>query len=216
MLVKICGLTSPEATRAAVDAGADAVGFVLAPSVRQVSCETARELLALVPDTIEKIAVFAQATREELEAAFELGFDAVQAELGSPVEPMAKGMFALTVLRDGDDLEQRAEGVVSDWKPGSLRGALVLDGPSGGGSGVPVDLERAQRTARSHPIVLAGGLTPANVAELIRLVRPIAVDTSSGVESERGLKDPEKIQDFVRQAHEAFVLPAQTTEEPPP
>lgn len=210
MMVKICGLSTLEATEVAIEAGADALGFVLAPSPRQVTLEKARELLAIVPEHIETVGVFAKATREELEAADEVGFRALQREFGSPSIKLRNGSFALSVWRDGEDLEQRIEehdqedAARGSYSPGSLRGALVLDGPKGGGQGVPVDLERARRIAHARPIILAGGLTPENVAERIHAVAPIAVDTSSGVEKERGIKDPKRIRAFIQNARSAF------------
>lgn len=198
--VKICGLCDEAGVEAACAAGADAIGLVLAESPRRVSLARARALLALVPPGIERVAVFARATRAELEAALELDFDALQAELDSDWPELPAHVHALPVLCDGIDLEARAAALPQAVEPipGSLRGAIVLDGPSGGGRGVPADVERARRLARARPIVLAGGLDPSNVAARIRAVRPLAVDTSSGVERARGQKDPARIQAFVR------------------
>ena len=205
MIIKVCGLSTEDATRAAIEAGANAVGFVLAPSVRQVTLERARELLELVPEHVESVAVFARAERDDIEAVCHAGFDLVQAELGSPLDDLPGSTTALPVLRDGDDLEERLASLPAlAARATSLRGAFVLDGPKGGGQGIPVDVERAARAARSRPMVLAGGLHPGNVAERIHAVRPFAVDTSSGVEVERGKKDPERIHAFVRAAREAF------------
>ena len=200
--VKICGLASEAALDAAIEAGADALGFVLAPSPRRVSHERARELLARVPAEIEKIAVFARATGEEIAAALELDFDGIQAESAGPEIPeLPRGVFFLPVIRDGAGLLQRLGGFPSIRSPlaneRSLRGAHVLDGPLGGGRGIPVDEQRARRAAQSRRLVLAGGLTPENVAARLCAIRPFGVDTSSGVESERGLKDPERIRAFV-------------------
>ncbi len=203
VLVKICGLASEEAVEAALEAGADALGFVLAPSPRQVTLARARELLARVPPGIERIAVFAQATRAELERALELDFDGLQAEVpeveGAEIPPLRSGVFSLPVLRDGPTLLERLERVPRErggpWR--SLRGAIVLDGPQGGGRGIPVDAGRARRAAELRPLVLAGGLSAENAAARVRRVRPFAVDASSGLERERGLKDPERIRSFV-------------------
>jgi len=205
VIVKICGLSNEEDTRAALAAGANAVGFVLAPSPRQVTLERARELLALVPNDVESVAVFAEAQRDEIEAACEAGFSAVQAEVGSPLEKLPHDTFAIPVLRDGDDLEQRLDGLETPAPMhASLCGTFVLDGPGGGGRGIPVDLERARLAARKRRMVLAGGLHADNVAERIHAIAPYAVDTSSGVERERGIKDPERIHAFVRAARQAF------------
>ncbi len=202
VLVKICGLTSEEALEAAIAAGADALGFVLAPSPRRVSLARARELLRRVPRGIERVAVFGRATRAELEPALELDVDALQAECASSVlPPLAAPRFFLPVVRDGAGLLERL-GRIPRVSPGtgrrpSLCGMLVLDGPRGGGRGIPVALERARRAARLRPLVLAGGLDPGNVAERVRAVRPSAVDASSGLEHAPGSKDPARIRAFV-------------------
>jgi phosphoribosylanthranilate isomerase len=196
--VKICGLRDEAGLEAAVAAGADALGFVLAPSPRRVTPGELRALLRLVPRGIERIAVFARATRAELEAALELEVDGLQAEIDSEWPALGE-RFALPVLRDGPELEARASRAPRiEPRTGSLRGALVLDGPLGGGRGVPVDLARAARLAALRPLVLAGGLTPAGVAARILAVRPYAVDVSSGVERLRAHKDPARILAFVR------------------
>jgi phosphoribosylanthranilate isomerase len=219
--VKICGLTDEAALEAAVAAGVDALGFVLAPSPRQLSLSRARALLRLVPDRIEqgrieRVAVFARATRAELERALALGFDALQAEHGSDWPPLPAGVFALPVLRDGPDLLARA----AELPPGpahafpSLRGALVVDGPRGGGQGVRADVGRARALAAGRPVVLAGGLDPSNVAAHIRAVRPWAVDTSSGVERVRGRKDPTLVHAFVRAVRAAEGAPRVHQESP--
>ena len=199
MRVKICGLRDEAGLEAACAAGADAVGFVFAPSPRRVSLREARALLRLVPAGIERVAVFARATRAELAAALALDVDALQAELDSDWPPLSGDQFALPVLRDGAELEARAHALDRITpRPDSLRGAFVLDGHLGGGQGVPVDVARARRLAALRLLVLAGGLTPANVAARIRAVRPFAVDVSSGVERLRGEKDPALVHAFVR------------------
>jgi len=197
--IKICGIRDEAGLEAACAAGADAVGFVLAPSPRRVSLREARALLRLVPAGIERVAVFARATRAELCAALELDFDALQAELDSDWPALSGDRFALAVLRDGPDLEARALAFEpGEPRPGSLRGTLVVDGPAGGGQGIRGEASRARRLAALRPIVLAGGLTPSNVAERIRAVRPHGVDVSSGVERARAQKDPSLVHAFVR------------------
>lgn len=198
--VKICGLADEAALEAACEAGVDAVGLVLAPSPRRVSLARARVLLARVPEGIERVLVFACATRAELGAALELEADALQAEVDSDWPELPARMYALPVLRDGADLAARATEVVAprEFPAHGLRGALVLDGSAGGGRGLHADETRARRLAAQRPLVLAGGLAPENVAARIRAVRPFAVDTSSGVEGVRGIKDIERVRAFVR------------------
>jgi len=198
--VKVCGLTDEAALEAACEAGADAVGLVLAPSPRRVTLARARELLRRVPAGIERVLVFALARRDELSRALDLGPDALQAELGSEWPELSRGTYALPVLRDGPHVEAHAAELSRprSTAASSLHGALMLDGPRGGGRGLPVDLERAARLASRHPIVLAGGLTPDNVAARTCAIRPFAVDASSGLERTPGVKDPERIRAFVR------------------
>lgn len=209
--VKICGLNDEAGLEAACAAGADAVGFVLAPSPRRITLREARALLRLVPAGIERVAVFARATRAELEQALTLDIDALQAEADSDWPPLAPAAFALPVLRDGAELGARAAALATEPpSPGSLRGALVLDGPRGGGQGRLVELEGARRLAAARPIVLAGGLTPESVAARIRAVRPFAVDVSSGVERVRGRKDPALVHAFVRAVRALATEPQET------
>lgn len=204
ILTKICGLTTTSRVRAACAAGADAIGLVFAPSPRRVSPVRARDLLAAVPVGVEKIAVFREPSREDLAAIASLPFDGVQANASwDGTDRLPDGWFFLPALADGEDLEERARELVArhdfggDERGGSLRGTFLIDGPAGGGRGVPADLERAARAARIGRAVLAGGLSPETVGAALRRVRPAAVDVSSGVESEPGLKDPARVRRFI-------------------
>ncbi len=217
ILVKICGLTSPTMIADAASAGADAIGLVLAPSPRRVTPERAGELLATVPPGIERVAVFAEPGEGELEAIRDLPFDGLQASAGwQGASALPNGWFFLPVLHDGEDLEERARAIAGEQevpaRP-SLRGMFLVDGPRGGGKGIPVDLDRAARAARYGRASLAGGLRPETVAEAIRRVRPAAVDVSSGVESAPGVKDPVLVARFVAAAREAERRALQETEE---
>lgn len=196
--IKLCGLADEPGIEAAVASGADALGLVLAPSPRRVSLARARSLLRLIPTGIERIAVFGRATRAELEEALTLEIDGLEAEADSEWPTLPEHVFALPVLRDGPDLVRRAEAHgAPPGRPGSLRGALLLDGPAGGGRGVPADAVRARELCARQRIVLAGGLTPACVVSRLRAIRPVAVSVSSGVERIPGHKDPALVQAFV-------------------
>ncbi len=213
MLVKICGLNTEEAVDAAIEAGADALGFVLAPSPRQISLARAQELLARVPQGIARVAVFGRVRAAEVAPALAFEFHFVQAEVeGSSLPTLPERVGFLPVFCDGPYLEERLARYLeragtpsseANVPSRSLRDAFVVDGPRGGGRGIPAALERAARAARLGPLVLAGGLTPENVAARVHAVRPHAVDTSSGVESAPGVKDPARIQAFVRAARTA-------------
>jgi phosphoribosylanthranilate isomerase len=207
-LVKICGLTHEADVELCLEAGADALGFVLAPSPRRVSLARARTLLARVPEGVARVAVLARATRRECEEALLLELDFLQAELASDWPRLPERVHALPVLRDGPGLVARAAACPRTPRVrGSLRGALVVDGPAGGGRGRPADPGRARELARVRALVLAGGLEPSNVAARIRAVRPLAVDVCSGVERRPGRKDPARVRAFLAAAHGTEVVP---------
>ncbi|RMG49271.1 MAG: phosphoribosylanthranilate isomerase [Acidobacteria bacterium] len=200
--VKICGITDAAALRAAVEGGADAVGFVFAGSPRAVIPHVAAALADSLPPYVSPVAVFARPTREELSAVLEVFRpDWIQADFEAEggVPPRYRSRF-LPVFRARPGIEEEVERYLGASPPAG--GAFVLDGPVSG-SGEPVDWETASRLARRAPLVLAGGLTPENVGEAIRTVRPYAVDVSSGVESEPGRKDPAKIAAFLEAVREA-------------
>lgn len=188
MFVKVCGLKTPEAVEAAVRAGVDAIGFVLAPSPRQVSLVEARALIALVPSCILKVAVFRAAPIALLPELLG-GFDVVQAD--APMPALPAGLRALPVFADGEDLAARAA-LAPDW--------LLVDGPRGGGRGEPADWGRVASVTGQRRVILAGGLSPENVRAAIQRVAPWGVDVSSGVERAPGDKDPARIAAFVAAA----------------
>ncbi|MET0661387.1 MAG: phosphoribosylanthranilate isomerase [Steroidobacteraceae bacterium] len=195
--VKICGLTTVDAVAAAVDAGADAIGFVFAPSKRRVTPEQARTLSASAPRHILRVAVMQhplQSLLDEVLATF--APDVLQTD----VEDLAalnvpKQMNVTPVVRVGHAV------------PDPLPTRLLFEGPVSG-TGEVADWNRAAELARATQLILAGGLNPTNVAAAIARVRPYGVDVSSGVESAPGVKDVEKIREFVRVARS--VTPAPT------
>jgi phosphoribosylanthranilate isomerase len=191
--VKVCGLTTADAVRAAVDAQVDAVGFVFAASKRRVDPQQAARLAADVPAKIARIAVMqhpSQALLDEVCAAFDP--DILQtdyedlAALRIPAE-----LPVLPVLRSGQAL------------PVLLPSRFLFEGAVSG-TGETTDWSRAAQLAKQSRLVLAGGLNAVNVAAAVRAVRPYGVDVSSGVESAPGIKDPAKIAEFVRAARTAF------------
>ncbi|MDJ0995536.1 MAG: phosphoribosylanthranilate isomerase [Dinoroseobacter sp.] len=207
--VKICGLTRQEDMRAAVDAGARYVGLVFFPkSPRNVSLVQASELASGVPAGVAKVGLVVNATDEELDALLlKVPLDVLQLHGGESPERVAqvKARFGLPVMKavgvaEVEDLT-RLEGYLSsadqilvDAKP--PRGA---DLP--GGNGVAFDWRLIAGRSWPVPWMLAGGLTPANVAEAIQLTGARQVDVSSGVESTPGRKDPALIESFVKAAH---------------
>lgn len=201
--VKICGITRVEDALAAAHAGADAVGLVfVAASPRRVSADQAAAIVAALPPFVSSVALFVNPTASEVSAVLEtLRPDLLQFHGEEPPEFCAA--FGIPYLkavrvRPQTDLLQYANVYAG------ARG-LLLDAyhpSSHGGTGqrfdwdlIPPDLTR--------PIILAGGLTPENVAQAVRRVRPWAVDVSSGVEVDKGIKDAGRIAQFVREVRNA-------------
>lgn len=199
MRVKVCGLRSSVDVSVAVQAGVDAVGFVFAPSPRRIEVAEARSLLAAVPAGVLRVGVLRGPDSGPLQQMLdELELDAIQIEVDDPdrIPALPDPVRPWWVLKDSDDLLERAA-VLPD-------GATVLiDSAVGGGSGRRADPGRVARLAALRPVMLAGGLTPDNVAGAIEQVRPCGVDVSSGVESAPGIKSPELVGAFVRRAREA-------------
>jgi phosphoribosylanthranilate isomerase len=192
MWIKICGLTSADAVAAAADAQVDAIGFVFAPSPRQVTPGRAAQLAALAPPGVLRIAVSQHPLQIEVdEICRSLQPDYLQTDvedLGElQIPPPVK---QLPVVRFGRKT------------PNPLPAMMLFEG-STSGIGELADWRRAAELARQTQLILAGGLCVANVAEAITVVRPFGVDVSTGVEATPGIKDPEKIVEFVRVVREA-------------
>jgi phosphoribosylanthranilate isomerase len=202
--VKICGLTTPEAVAAAVHAGADAIGFVFAPSPRQVTPQVAARLARAIPPQVARVAVFHHplaALVDEVLAA--LAPDWVQAEAeDAPLFAAQTAVRFLPVFHDSPGLAARiANYCAADSRGAAAPGApwsdpILVEGAASG-RGLRADWERVGAVAAGRPLVLSGGLDADNVAEAIRRVRPWGVDVSSGVESSRGVKDAARIAAFV-------------------
>ena len=192
MFVKICGLTTPEGVAAALEAGADAVGFVFAPSVRRVTPAAAASLAAPVRGRALCIAVTLHPTSAEVEEILDVfAPDLLQTDLAdaAALSPRARARW-LSVLRENAPL------------PDELPPRLLYEGAVSG-AGRTADWSRAEKVARRTELLLAGGLDADNVAAAIRAVRPFGVDVSSGIESSPGVKCPTKIARFVAAARAA-------------
>ncbi|WP_407274983.1 phosphoribosylanthranilate isomerase [Halothiobacillus sp. DCM-1] len=199
--VKVCGLTRVEDVHAAIAAGVDAVGFVFVPaSKRALMIETARPLFAAVSPFVQTVALFLDAPREWVASVDQaLAPDLLQfhgRETGEYCRqfsrPYIKALGA-DVLED-DGLLSRT---MADHA--TARGFLLDSHPSGelGGTGQAFDWRRWPQGLQTRPLILAGGLTAANVQPAIQTLAPYAVDVSSGVESSAGIKSAEKIQEFI-------------------
>jgi phosphoribosylanthranilate isomerase len=195
--IKICGLSTPETVDAAVAAGADAVGFVLAAgSPRTVDASTAARLAARVPPTVETVGVFrGQPVADVLALARAAGVTSVQLHGDeSPDDLAAVKDDGFRVIRAVSAAGYLAEGAHRHAAYGE--DVLLLDAVDpGAGTTFDAGPLLAARPARDW--VLAGGLTPGNVASLVHRLEPTGVDVSSGVESARGVKSAELIHRFV-------------------
>lgn len=207
--MKICGLTSVEDAVACVESGADWIGLNFhPPSPRCVTPESAAEILAALPDGVTAVGVFVDRPPAEVaDLAGRLGLDVVQLHGREPVEDLA-ALHAFRVIRafrlrsaEGwravSDFLSRAE-ALGHPADGALVDAYVPGVP--GGTGTAIDDSLLEARPPLPRLILAGGLTPANVAERVSRVRPWMVDVASGVESAPGRKDPQRIAAFLRAA----------------
>lgn len=199
--VKICGMTKRDDALLAAQLGADALGFIFYPkSPRAITPEAAREIIRRLPPFVLTVGVFVDEEPAEVqEIAAYAGLDWLQLHgqetpeycrsLGRRVIKgfRVKGEESLALLAPYHGAVQAF--LLDTYKPGTP-----------GGTGETFDWELARRAKEFGPIILAGGLTPVNVAEAIRRVRPAAVDVASGVEAAPGKKDPDKLKAFMEAA----------------
>lgn len=187
--VKVCGMTSESAVSAAIIAGVDAIGFVFAPSRRRVTPLQASGLASGIPARIQRIAVMlhpAQNEVDEVLSAFKP--DVLQCDWQDLLAlTLPNELTLLPVLRAGGEL------------PAVLPRRFLFEGMASG-TGETADWTQAVELAKKSELILAGGLTSANVGQAIKTVRPFGVDVSSGIESMPGVKDSAKIFVFVHMA----------------
>jgi len=216
--IKICGNTSLEDALLAVDAGADAVGFVFAPSPRQVTAMQAAAIARKLPPSIEKIGVFVDAPLDQIYLVVrECGLTGVQLHFDAPPELPEKLRAHLgpqvRILRvvhfDAGAAAGAAEQIALHLRNPHVDAVLVDSRTAAavGGTGSAFDWASARSTvfldAKERKLIAAGGLNPANVAQAISTLRPWGVDAVSGVESAPGRKDPTKVREFVTNARAA-------------
>jgi len=213
LLVKICGLSTPDTLDVALEAGADMVGFVFfPPSPRNISFETARALGERVKGRAQKVALTVDADEALLEQIIDAlkpdmlqlhgnestdRVEAIRATFGLPV------MKALPIAVRGDldrigRYEKIADRLLFDARP-------PREATRPGGLGKPFDWHLLENLDLSIPFMLSGGLGPDNVIQALRITRAPGVDVSSGVESAPGVKDPDKIRAFIRAARSAVI-----------
>jgi phosphoribosylanthranilate isomerase len=214
-LDKIDGLRDPEHAAAAAAVGADLVGFIFAPARRRVTPEIAAACIAAAraassARSVAAVGVFVDATAAEIRSVVAAsGVDLVQLHGSEPPElldeisvPALKAFRPQPGVTAADVLAEISRFHRASTPPA----AVLIDGyapDAAGGTGVRADWSLAEEIAAAFPIVLGGGLDPENVGEAIRRVRPRGVDVSSGVETE-GVKNPERIEAFIRAARLAF------------
>lgn len=195
MWIKICGLSTNEAVKAAVENGASHIGFVLAASKRQVTPEQARQLSKDVPKTVKKVGLFVNATLDEIERTIKIaGLDMVQ--LHGEENIAFANQISVPVIKAFGIKDGQIPSEISAFK----NHVILLDAPPAqfaGGSGHQFDWDKVELSALAdYQFFVAGGLNPDNVRDAIAHFHPTGVDVSSGVETD-GTKDVNKISLFL-------------------
>ncbi len=199
VVVKICGITSATDALLAVGMGADAVGFIFAPSPRQMAPGAVADIVKVLPHGILAVGVFRdEAPRRVVEITHQARLHAVQLHGRESAEDTRwiRDRVGTTIkaFPAGHPAVERFEDYGADY--------LLIDGANPG-SGEVFDWRLAEGVANPGRLIVSGGLGPANVGQAIRRLRPWGVDVASGVESSPGVKDPGKLRDFLAAAREA-------------
>jgi phosphoribosylanthranilate isomerase len=194
--VKICGIKTLSDAKFAVDYGADAIGFVFAESIRNVSKEKARAIVRKLPPFVTTVGLFVNDTAENIEAICRFcGLDTIQLH-GNERPSLLNKLKAFKTIKAFRIQNEKDIIPIRKYKPD----AILLDGYSVnkmGGTGTSFDWKIVKKLRTSIPVIVAGGLTHLNVSQAIRIVNPYAVDVSSGVESIPGKKDRKLIKKFI-------------------
>ena len=195
--IKICGITSIEDALAAVDAGADALGFNFAAGPRKIEPALAREIIAHLPPFVTVVGVFIREDPSVAAIADGCGVRVIQLH-GGESEGFARSLWPRPVIRV---IHASDEGAIQAIPSCASAAAILLDASVAGklgGTGRTFDWDIAVRAKKyGKPIILAGGLNPGNVAAAVAKVRPYAVDVASGVESSPGKKDCRLVREFI-------------------
>jgi phosphoribosylanthranilate isomerase len=199
VFVKICGITSEEDALLAVAMDADAIGFVFAPSPRQVAPSIVRDIVKRLPPEILTVGVFRdEAPQRVVDIVHNAGLRAAQLHGYETVDETKwireRVRLVIKAFAAGDKTLDRADDFGAD--------AILIDSPAPGAGNV-FDWSLAEGAPIGRRVILAGGLDPTNVADAIEKVRPWGVDVSTGVESSPGHKDARLVRDFVRNARAA-------------
>jgi phosphoribosylanthranilate isomerase len=199
VFVKVCGTTSEEDALLAVAMGADALGFIFAPSPRQVAPGRVADIVKRLPPEILTVGVFQdEAAQRVVDIVWATGLKAAQLSGHETPEVTAwigERVYTIKAFRAG------AAAIANGAAYGAK--AIMIDSPSGGGSGQVFDWKLADGAPPGVPLILAGGLSADNVADAIAAVQPWGVDACTGVEASHGKKDPRKLRAFIANAKAA-------------
>jgi phosphoribosylanthranilate isomerase len=214
--IKICGVTNANDAQAAIDAGADALGFnFYLLSKRFIELDVARPMADVVPNGVSKVGVFVNHSAREVQSTVEFLRPAyIQVHGDEPAELLSELPSGIKIIRayrcGASGLAPLASYLDQCRSLGRMPDAVLLDSDSAsafGGTGRAADwslIAKQREMLGDIPLILAGGLTPANVAHAIAAVHPDAVDVASGVERQPGLKDRELMKRFIDAARESF------------
>ena len=201
--IKICGVTRLEDALLASRLGADALGFNFWPkSKRHVTAAAARQIIARLPPFVTPVGVFVNQSEGEMRAiAAETGIQVFQLHGDEPPELCSRLPLPVVKAVPVDQVSTLSKLLSYEVQ------AFLLDTPSRGygGTGLPFDWSLAEGVSEAAPVILAGGLTPENVADAVRAVHPWAVDVASGVESSPGVKDADRMLRFVTAVREVLI-----------
>jgi phosphoribosylanthranilate isomerase len=216
--IKICGNTSLNDARLAAEAGADAVGFVFAPSPRRVTVAQVAAITPHLPATVEKIGVFVDASLDEIESTVracfltgvQLHFDAAPELPEKLRDRLGLQLRILRVIHYDSDSGMHVTTQISEHARNPHVHAVLIDSRTAaavGGTGVTFDWAEARGTVfddrEKFKLIVAGGLNPDNAAEAVATLLPWGVDVVSGVEAAPGRKDPDKVRAFIANARAA-------------
>jgi phosphoribosylanthranilate isomerase len=202
--IKVCGITNIEDAKAAILAGADALGFIFVESSpRYVSPDKVKEIVAQLPPFIHFVGVFVDSDPIEVEEIIDYcGLSYVQLHGREDAEYCSKLSYIATPCRIIKAFRVGSKTLAQDFKPyeDCVKGFLLdtfVEGQEGG-TGKAFDWSLIEQLDLQRPVILAGGLTPDNVTDAVSAVRPFAIDINSGVEDEPGRKNYEKLQSLVK------------------
>jgi len=200
--IKFCGATSWADVELALETGADAVGMIFADSPSRITWSAAREIAGRIPAQITPVAVFVNPTRDDVARVRELFPEALVQLSGDETPGFAKsiGGHVIKAIHVGNESPFQMERICDRFAPSLVLFDTRVAGKYGG-TGVTFDWTNIANLARWRPVMVAGGLTPENVGQCVRQVRPFGVDVRGGIETE-GRKDVAKMRAFVRAVRE--------------